>query len=71
LKKDSNQKLILLHKTNQFDHTFTNFKQKIYEKKLNKLSNKKTKYNEEWNEYLNKYYLNIKKVKPLAKYEGN
>ncbi len=56
---------MLSQKQKPFDLTFTNFKQKIYERKLNRTSNQKAKYNEEWSEYLNKYYLNIKKVKPL------
>ncbi len=67
--KDPNKKMMLSYKQKPFDLTFTNFKQKIYEKKLSKLSYQKSKYTEEWNEYLNKYYLNIKKVKPLIKYE--
>ena len=51
--------------------SFTNFKQKIYEKRLTKLSSQKNKQNEDWNEYLNKYFLNIKKVRPLIKNSQN
>ncbi len=35
------------------------------------MSQQKTKYSEDWNEYLDKYYLNIKMVKPILKYEGH
>lgn len=69
--KDPNRKMMLSTKVKPFDLTFTNFKQKIYEKKINKLSNQRNKYNQEWNEYLNKYYLNIQKVRPVIKMGQN
>lgn len=66
--QDPSRKLMISQKQSPFELTFTNFKKKINERKMSKTSNHKTKYSEEWSEYLNRYYLNIKKVKPLLKF---
>jgi hypothetical protein len=44
--KAANKRAMIYTKQRPYDLTFTNFKQKIYEKKMNKISNQRAKYNE-------------------------